>query len=270
VRFTHHNVRATQNGSVSERCRSGARGAPYENTRKVVLDAFQKSFSTTMTHTLTTQKPKRMAWLAWGFPGFVVLGALALFFAPVRVTGNSMSPTLHDGQVLLLQRHLPFIPSTYQKDELVVLRPPQELQSRASRYVKRVVAAPGDSLSIREGKVYLNNQELYEPYVAEHSSLPDNFPELLVSKGEVIAFEGFALSELPEYLQATFEMLEPLPGNILGQSSKEAVTYIGAIKLKEGFYFVLGDNRGFSASEDSRLFGAVSGQSILGTAMPLW
>jgi signal peptidase I len=211
-----------------------------------------------------------MAWLVWSFALFISLGSLALFFSPLRVMGNSMSPTLHDGQVLLLQRHLPFVSSNYQKDELAVLRPPQKLQSRASRYVKRVVASAGDSLSIRKGFVYLNNQELYEPYVIQHSSLPDNFPELLISKNEVIAFEGFALAELPEYLKTTFEMLEPLPRDVLEQSKKESVTYTGSIKLKEGFYFVLGDNRGFSASEDSRLFGAVSEKTMLGTAIPLW
>jgi signal peptidase I len=226
-----------------------------------------------MTHTsiLTSyKKTKRMVWLVWSLPFFVIVGSLILFFAPLRVTGNSMSPTLRDGQVLLLQRPFTLVRSTYQKDGLVVLRPPQELQSRTSRYVKRVIAIPGDSLSIRDGVVYLNNQELDEPYVVQHSSRPDNFPELLISNGEVIAFEGFALPELPDYLKATFEMLEPLPQDVLGQSEKEPVTYTGSIKLEEDFYFVLGDNRGFSASEDSRLFGAVSEETLLGTAIPLW
>jgi signal peptidase I len=208
-----------------------------------------------------------MSWLVWGLFLFLVPASLAVFFAPLRVTGNSMNPTLHDGQTLLLQRHL-F--SKYQKNDVVVLRPPQELQLRALRYVKRVVATPGDSLSIREGVVYLNGEELREPYVVEHSSLPDHFPELLVSKGKVVAFEGFALSELPEYLKATFEMVGPLPQDVLEQSQNEPVTYTGSIELKKDFYFVLGDNRGFSASEDSRLFGAVSKQSMLGTALPLW
>jgi signal peptidase I len=238
--------------------------------KEMSLDGLQTSFSRTMTHTFTSTDPKKTKRIFWLFWISISLGLLTLFFTPLRVTGSSMSPTLRDGQVLLLQHHLAFVHHEYQKDDLIVLSPPKELRTRASQYVKRVVAASGDSLSIREGIVYLNNQKLYEPYVAEHTSLPDNFPELLVSKGEVIAFEGFALSELPQYLQATFEMLEPLPGNILGQSSKEAVTYIGAIKLKQGFYFVLGDNRGFSASEDSRLFGAVAEQNILGKATPLW
>lgn len=176
-----------------------------------------------------------------------------------------MNPTLRDGQLLLLQR---YGLGGYQKNELIVFRPPQALQARASRYVKRVVAVSGDVLAIRAGVVFLNGQELVEPYVTEHSSLPDNFPELLVSKGEVIAFEGFALSEVPEYLRATFEMLEPLPRDILEQSEKENVTYTGSIKLKEDFYFVLGDHRGFSASEDSRLFGAISQKVFLGKVFP--
>jgi signal peptidase I len=182
----------------------------------------------------------------------------------VRVSGDSMNPTLQDGQILFLQP----LAKTYQHGDIVVLKPPKELQTRASRFVKRMIALPGDSLSIREGIVYLNDQVFVEPYVTQHSSRPENFPEVVVSQGEVIAFEGFALAELPSYLQNTLAMLEPLPEEVLEQSQQETVTYVGTIRLKKGFYFVLGDNREFSASEDSRLFGAIRAVSIQGIARP--
>jgi signal peptidase I len=212
------------------------------------------------------QRVKRKSWLGFGLIPFVGLVLLAYLLTPVRVLGNSMNPTLHDGQLLFLQRHQSFLDYRYKRDDIVVFRPPEELPLRASRYVKRVVAVPGESLSIRADVIYLNGQKLTEPYVTQHSSLLDNFPEVIVSKGEVVAFEGFALAELPDYLQDTLAILEPLPKDILEQSQNENVTYVGTIKLKEDFYFVLGDNRGFSASEDSRLFGVISAKNILGTA----
>jgi signal peptidase I len=201
-------------------------------------------------------------WRVGLFIGFLLV--LAYLFTPIRVSGNSMNPTLHGGQILFLQR---FFRAKYSHDAIVVLSSPKALQSRASRFIKRIIAVPGDSLSIRADVVYLNNQALTEPYVTQHSSRPENFPEVIVSKGEVVAFEGFALAELPDYLKATLAMLEPLPQDILEQSQKENITYVGTLKLKEDFYFVLGDNRGFSASEDSRLFGAIAKRDILGTAL---
>jgi signal peptidase I len=182
----------------------------------------------------------------------VVVSLFFQYLSIVRVSGDSMNPTLRNGQYLLRFERV-----NYQSGDVVVLRPPVELQTRAPRFVKRLIALPGDTVSIQNDKVYLS-------YVAEISARAENFPDLVISKGEVVAFEGFALAELPDYLQDTFAMLEPLPQEILEQSQTETVTYVGTVKLDEGFYFVLGDNRGFSASEDSRLFGAISASQLQG------
>ena len=103
-----------------------------------------------------------------------------------------------------------------------------------------MIAIPGDSLSIRADVVYLNSQKLTEPYVAQHSSRPENFPELIVSKGEVVAFEGFALAELPDYLKATLVMLERLPQDILDFPAPKMLNhmnghyFVGVVVLKAG------------------------------------
>jgi signal peptidase I len=196
--------------------------------------------------------------------GVVVLLLVFQCVGVVRVTGNSMSPTLQNGQYLLRLKRF----ATYHHGDIVVVRPPRELRTRASRFIKRLVATPGDTISIQDDKVILKGQFLEESYVVETSTRAENFPELIVSKGEVVAFEGFALAELPDYLRDTLKMLEPLPREILEQSQNENVAYVGTVKLDEDFYFVLGDNRGFSASEDSRLFGAVSVSQLQGVAKP--
>jgi signal peptidase I len=192
----------------------------------------------------------------------VVIVLLLAFVEVVHVSGNSMNPTLQNGQFLLTTKHL----ANYQSGNIIVFRPPRDFQAKSSRFIKRLVAIPGDTLFIRNDIVYLNGQILNEPYITKASTRAENFPEVLVSKGEVIAFEGFALAELPQYLKDTLDMLAPLPKEILEQSAIENVTYVGTIKLAKDSYFVLGDNRSFSASEDSRLFGAIQLQSIRGIA----
>ena len=48
-----------------------------------------------------------------------------------------------------------------ERGDVVVLRPPG---NKRWRYVKRVIGLGGDTLRIRSGKVYLNDQPLEEPY----------------------------------------------------------------------------------------------------------
>ncbi len=200
----------------------------------------------------------------------LAVGAVMLLFTfqfveVVRVSGSSMNPTLQNGQLLLSLKYT----ENYQQGTVVVFRPPRDLQTRVPRFIKRLIAVPGDTVSIQNDTVYLNGKILAEPYVTKTTTRAENFPELIISKGEIVAFEGFALAELPAYLKDTLVMLEPLPKAILEKSYSENVSTVGTIKLPRDYYFVLGDNRGYSASEDSRLFGVISRQNLLGTVKVL-
>ena len=62
---------------------------------------------------------------------------LATFFLDVmRVTGNSMNPTLQAGKVLLVNKSL-----DYQHNDLIVFHPPDSLKARPSRFIKRLIAS---------------------------------------------------------------------------------------------------------------------------------
>lgn len=92
---------------------------------------------------------------------FVVLGVVilrAFVVAPVQVSGPSMSPTLDDGQVVLLAQ---WDRDRVPRGALVVLADPQD----RTRIVKRVVATAGDRVVIRDAQLFVNGSAVEEPYV---------------------------------------------------------------------------------------------------------
>lgn len=75
-------------------------------------------------------------------------------FRFVRVDGDSMLPTLSDGQILLASTHV----SELQKNDIVVF------QQEGQRCVKRIVAVGGDSVLLKDGLIYVN--ETFLPHYA--------------------------------------------------------------------------------------------------------
>ena len=53
-----------------------------------------------------------------------------------------------------------------QRGDIVVLEPPEILNSNED-YIKRVIGLPGDTVEMKEGKVFINGKALAEPYLAE-------------------------------------------------------------------------------------------------------
>lgn len=72
------------------------------------------------------------------------------------VKGGSMESTLTEGDLVLYTRINP----QYRRGDVVSVRIPS-----GEYYVKRIIAMEGDVLDLREGKVYLNDELLSEPYL---------------------------------------------------------------------------------------------------------
>ena len=79
----------------------------------------------------------------------------------VTIVGRSMVPTLCDSQHYLLNRWVYSVHSP-QRSDIVVIRDPSD----NGLLVKRIIAAPGDSIYLKGGNVYLNGCKLDEPYLA--------------------------------------------------------------------------------------------------------
>ena len=79
----------------------------------------------------------------------------------VRVLGVSMNPTLSDQDFLIASRidyrlHHP------NRGDVIIMRDPYD---SSKDFIKRVIAVPGDHLSITDGRVKINGHLLSEPYL---------------------------------------------------------------------------------------------------------
>lgn len=78
------------------------------------------------------------------------------------VEGQSMEPTLSDGDSIIIQKVSYYIGSPKRYD--VVVFPVTSIDSSGKNvdtfYVKRVIGLPGETVQIIQGKVYINNQLL--------------------------------------------------------------------------------------------------------------
>ena len=94
--------------------------------------------------------------LFWLHDSLFFIIAIILIFVLFRfcigisiVGGDSMSPTLTDGEIVLYSR----LVSDYKAGDIVSLRVPS-----GDFYVKRVAASEGDTIDLRDGKVYVNER----------------------------------------------------------------------------------------------------------------
>lgn len=83
--------------------------------------------------------------------------------ARVRVDGFSMEPTLHNGQLVLVNK-LAYRFGRPQIGDVVVFYYPMDPQQK---YIKRVIGLPGDQVNVQNGQVLVNGVALDEPYLAE-------------------------------------------------------------------------------------------------------
>jgi signal peptidase I len=92
----------------------------------------------------------------------LMIGVGRLVVLPVVVLGESMEPTYRGGQWLLMQRWE--VTRGVQRYDVVVGRADGDL------VIKRIIALPGEWVSMSHGRVFINGVELEEPYVARRGN----------------------------------------------------------------------------------------------------
>jgi signal peptidase I len=92
----------------------------------------------------------------------VIIAALIMIFIAraYTVNGDSMLPTLHHGERLLIDKiSYRFIEPS--RGEIIVFKNPSNTREQ---FVKRVIGLPGDKVAIIQGVVYINDQPIEEDY----------------------------------------------------------------------------------------------------------
>jgi len=99
----------------------------------------------------------------------VIVFAVGIFFfiyllimRPHKIDGQSMMPNFFNGEYLLTEK-VSYYTRNPERGDVVVFTPPV---SNLDEYIKRVVALPGETITLRNGRVYINGELLNEPYIA--------------------------------------------------------------------------------------------------------
>ena len=217
-------------------------------------------------------QPWWLDWTAGLFPVILAVFLLRSFlFEPFKIPSGSMKPTLLVGDLILVNKYhygirLPVINKKIvaindpQRGDVMVFRYPQD---PTTDYIKRVVGVPGDEISFRGQKLYVNGvaAELTaagEFYDDDTRRYEKEFVEQLGSVQHHILINPqstpfFGTSESRQF---------PFHENC--SYSAEGVT----CKVPPGNYFMMGDNR--DNSQDSRYWGFVPDENIVGKAFFIW
>jgi len=95
------------------------------------------------------------------------------------VEGPSMRPTLLNGERLVVNKFL-YRFRDPQPGEIIVFRYPRD---PSRDFIKRIIAVPGDTIEIKDGRVFINGQFKNETYILEKTR--GSYPLTTVPPGHV-------------------------------------------------------------------------------------
>jgi signal peptidase I len=201
--------------------------------------------------------------MAFNIAGIFLFFLLLRFFFidTYLVVHDSMSNTLLYGDKVLISKLSPV-----RKGRIVVLHQQGQI------YVKRCIGMPGEKISITRGKIVTDSTEYTTPanainftteqlsekgmdvmifeYYNQYWNMKDMGPYSIPKKGSTITLDS-----------VNRKLYKNIIEEETGQSYKEIS---GVYTFKHDYVFVIGDNR--PASKDSRFFGPVKKEDIVGVA----
>jgi signal peptidase I len=219
-------------------------------------------------------QPWWIDWTAGLFPVILTVFILRSFlFEPFKIPSGSMLPTLLVGDLILVNKfhygiRLPVINKKIVANnnpkygDVLVFRWPKDTRID---FIKRVVGLPGDEIIFKQQRLYINGKiapitaqpppGFYEESVRKY--IPD-YKERLGDIDHRILLDLQAQAFYSSDQQFSFPYRERCQYNLDGISCK----------VPEGHYFVMGDNR--DNSQDSRVWGFVPDENIVGRAFYVW
>lgn len=84
------------------------------------------------------------------------------------VDGSSIENTIHDNDILIINKKAYSISSPQRYDIVNVYAP----YKYDNFLVKRIIGLPGDIIEINDSTLYINGEKIYEPYIKEEMNIP--------------------------------------------------------------------------------------------------
>ncbi|MEC0968996.1 signal peptidase I [Bacillus altitudinis] len=96
----------------------------------------------------------------------LVLIIRTFIFEPYVVEGESMEPTLHDGEKLFVNKTINYLGGVKRGDILII----NGKDGQKIHYVKRLIGLPGDTIEMKDDTLYINGKKVDEPYLKENKA----------------------------------------------------------------------------------------------------
>jgi signal peptidase I len=195
----------------------------------------------------------------------------SFLFEPFKIPSGSMIPTLLVGDLILVNKfhygiRLPVINKKIvsinepQRGDVMVFRYPV---NPSLDYIKRVVGLPGDEIAYINKRLTINGTPIEQTSLAEFYDEDSLRYSLQYSESLMGATHRILVDkDRPPFVPP--QAIEDFPFKENCRYSGEGVV----CKVPAGHYFMMGDNR--DNSQDSRFWGFVPDENIVGKAFVIW
>lgn len=113
----------------------------------------------------------------------VIVVAITMVIKPTIVKERSMQPTLYENNYLLLNKQAYRFGEEKRGDIIVFESPMKDENGKTKLLIKRIIGLPGDTITIQDGKVFLNGAQLHEDYTLEDET-PGYVVDFKVPEGQ--------------------------------------------------------------------------------------
>lgn len=119
----------------------------------------------------------------------LVIGILLVVFVVQRndVYGPSMEPTLHEKDAVFVEMVSKYFTDPQRGDIMTIDATGLPGYTKKEKIIKRLIGLPGETVTIRDGSVYINGVLLDEPYLA------DNVPTYMNDTGAASGYDDITL-----------------------------------------------------------------------------
>ncbi|OGY94214.1 MAG: signal peptidase I [Candidatus Komeilibacteria bacterium RIFOXYC1_FULL_37_11] len=108
----------------------------------------------------------------------IILPIRLFLVQPFYVEGASMEPNFYQNEYLIIDE-ISYRFNEKQRGEVIIFKNPQNTKAY---FIKRIIGLPGETVSVENGKVFINGEVLDEPYISHLSS--DNHASVILADEE--------------------------------------------------------------------------------------